>query len=314
MEGARDVTGQAASAPGRRLMRVSQTPSRIHLPTRHRPTIARLAALLAAFSLLVAACSAPSAPTGVVAGSTAGSPAEAQGTLRLGYFPNITHATALVGVESGIFAKALGQESTLEVATFNAGATASRRCWRARSTRRSSGRTRRSTPSPSRRARRSGSSPGRRRAGRTSSSGRRSRRPRTCAGKKLATPQLGNTQDVALRTWLLEQGPRRRSQGGGDVSILPQENAQTLETFTSRRHRRRLGAGAVGDPARPRGRVARSSSTSATLWPDGQYVTTHLIVRTDYLQAHPDVVQALLAGARRGQRARQQRPGRAPSS
>ena len=34
----------------------------------------------------------------------------------------------------------------------------------------------------------------------------------------------------------------------------------------------------------------------ATLWPAGRYVTTHLIVRTDYLAAHPDIIRALLAG------------------
>ena len=42
-------------------------------------------------------------------------------TLRLGYFPNVTHATALVGVEQGIFADALGDDVTLETSTFNAG-------------------------------------------------------------------------------------------------------------------------------------------------------------------------------------------------
>jgi NitT/TauT family transport system substrate-binding protein len=48
-------------------------------------------------------------------------------------------------------------------------------------------------------------------------------------GKKLATPQLGNTQDVALRYWLLGKGPHTDPQGGGDVSILPQDNATTLQ-------------------------------------------------------------------------------------
>jgi len=52
-------------------------------------------------------------------------------------------------------------------------------------------------------------------------------------GKRLGTPQLGNTQDVALRTWLADNGLSTDAQGGGDVSILPQENAQTLETFAS---------------------------------------------------------------------------------
>jgi ABC-type nitrate/sulfonate/bicarbonate transport system substrate-binding protein len=52
-------------------------------------------------------------------------------------------------------------------------------------------------------------------------------------GKKLATPQLGNTQDVALRTWLLDNGLKTDTNGGGDVSVLPQDNAQTLQSFQS---------------------------------------------------------------------------------
>src|SRR5262245_55669477 len=42
-------------------------------------------------------------------------------TLRLGYFPNITHAPALVGVGAGIFERTLGDGVTLETQTFNAG-------------------------------------------------------------------------------------------------------------------------------------------------------------------------------------------------
>src|SRR5207244_5912899 len=55
--------------------------------------------------------------------------------------------------------------------------------------------------------------------------------PAQLKGKKLATPQLGNTQDVALRSWLKSKGLQTDPQGGGDVQILPQENAQSLDTF-----------------------------------------------------------------------------------
>ena len=50
-------------------------------------------------------------------------------------------------------------------------------------------------------------------------------------GKMIASPQLGNTQDVALRTWLKSKGLSTDTTGGGDVSILPQDNAVTLTTF-----------------------------------------------------------------------------------
>lgn len=50
-------------------------------------------------------------------------------------------------------------------------------------------------------------------------------------GKKITTPQLGNTQDVALRTWLQDEGLTSDTSGGGDVSIVPQANADTLAAF-----------------------------------------------------------------------------------
>src|SRR5438309_333390 len=55
--------------------------------------------------------------------------------------------------------------------------------------------------------------------------------PADLKGKKIASPQLGNTQDVALRAWLKKQGFTTNPEGGGDVAILPQDNAQTLTTF-----------------------------------------------------------------------------------
>ena len=52
--------------------------------------------------------------------------------------------------------------------------------------------------------------------------------PADLAGTTLATPSLGNTQDVALRAWLEEQGYTTDTAGGGDVSITPQDNSDTL--------------------------------------------------------------------------------------
>ena len=53
-------------------------------------------------------------------------------------------------------------------------------------------------------------------------------------GKKIATPQLGNTQDVALRAWLKDEGLETTTSGSGDVEIVPQENPVSLETFRTR--------------------------------------------------------------------------------
>jgi NitT/TauT family transport system substrate-binding protein len=114
-------------------------------------------------------------------------------------------------------------------------------------------------------------------------------------GKKLATPQLGNTQDVALRYWLKDNGIATTPEGGGDASIVPQENAQTLETFK---------AGAISAAWVPEPWVTRLVTEGGgkvlvdekTLWPDGDFVTTHLIVRTKFLEEHPGAVRRLLDG------------------
>jgi NitT/TauT family transport system substrate-binding protein len=114
-------------------------------------------------------------------------------------------------------------------------------------------------------------------------------------GKKLADPQLGGTQDVALRFWLKQQGLNTDTQGGGDVSIAPQDNAQTLQTFQSGS----IDGAWVPEPWATRlvqeggGKVLVDERT---LWPNSQFVTAVLVVRTDFLQAHPATVKRLLAG------------------
>src|SRR3712207_167322 len=78
----------------------------------------------AAIALLVAA---NSAITGCAASAGAAPPSGAApsgATVRLGYFPNITHAPAIVGVENGFFRDAVGTGTTLETVTFNAGPSA----------------------------------------------------------------------------------------------------------------------------------------------------------------------------------------------
>jgi len=114
-------------------------------------------------------------------------------------------------------------------------------------------------------------------------------------GKKLATPQLGGTQDVALRYWLKQNNLKTDVQGGGDVSILPQDNAQTLETFRS---------GAIDGAWVPEPWATRLVQEGGgkvlvderTLWPGGQFVTTQLVVRTKFLKEHPATVGRLLDG------------------
>jgi NitT/TauT family transport system substrate-binding protein len=269
-------------------------------PTASRLPVGRFVRRVVALVTLAAiagACSGPGAGEQPVTSGPPGSGTSAalQGTLKLGYFPNITHATALVGVEGGIFAKALGPDVVFQTASFNAGSSAVEALLNGAIDVSYIG------PNPAINAfSKSSGQAIRVIAGATSGGAFLIVKPgidsaADLAGTRLATPQLGNTQDVALRTWLLDNGLQTDPQGGGDVSILPQENAQTLATFREGE----IDGAWVPEPWATRlvleghGKVLVDERS---LWPEEAYVTTHLMVRTDYLQAHPDLIAALLRG------------------
>ena len=216
-------------------------------------------------------------------------------TLRLGYFPNLTHAPALAGLRKGFFAKALGSNVTIEPHTFNAGGDAVTAILSNSIDAAFVG------PSPTTNAFvQSHGQAVRVIAGSTSGGVLLVVKPGIASitglkGKKIADPQLGATQDVALRWFLKSNGLSSDTAGGGDVSILPQDNAQTLNAFKQGQ----IDGAWVPEPWASRlviegkGRVLVNESD---LWPQGKFVTTNLIVRTDFLQAHPKRVKALLEG------------------
>ena len=214
-------------------------------------------------------------------------------TLRLGYFPNLTHATAIVGVEDGHFAEALGR-NRLETQTFNAGPEATQALLSGALDATYIG------PGPSTNAyAQSGGEAVRVVSGATSGGAALVVKPgietvEDLRGTKIATPQLGNTQDIALRFWLKEQGLSATQEGGGDVQVVPQENSQTADTFATGD----IDGAWVPEPYLSRlvndgGKVLVDERD---LWPDGQFVTTNLLVRTDFLEEHPDVVKQLIEG------------------
>lgn len=244
-------------------------------------------------SMALAACAGPSTRHAAAVAASKRTPA-APVTLRLGYFPNLTHATAIVGVDRGIFAKALGSDR-LRTTTFNAGPAAVEALFSGALDATYIG------PNPAINAFvKSKGAAIRIISGATAGGAALVVKPSITdaaqlRGKKLASPQLGNTQDVALRSWLAGKGLKTDAQGGGDVSILPQENAQTLETFK---------AGTVDGAWVPEPwatRLVREGGGKVLvderdLWPGGRFVTTHLVVRTAFLRAHPATVERLLEG------------------
>jgi NitT/TauT family transport system substrate-binding protein len=255
---------------------------------RIRPTSSALAGVV--ILSLLAACGRVNDPK---ADTTSG--ARSPVTLTLGYFPNITHAAAVAGVEKGIFVRHLPADVTFKTATFNAGPQAVEALFAGAVDATYIG------PNPAINAYvRSHGQAIRIVSGATSGGAALVVRPEINApadlkGRSVASPQLGNTQDVALRTWLAAQGLKTDVQGGGDVHVVPQENSQTLDTFRSGQ----IQGAWVPEPWATRlvqegnGKVLVDE---ASLWPDGRYVTTDLIVRTEFLETHRDVVKALLEG------------------
>jgi NitT/TauT family transport system substrate-binding protein len=211
--------------------------------------------------------------------------------VRLGFFPNITHATALVGVQKGFYAQYLGKAP--KTLTFNAGPAATEAVFSGAVDATYVG------PNPAINAYvKSHGEAIKIVAGAASGGASLIVKPtiKTAAdlrGKKISTPQLGNTQDVALRYWLKQQGLKTDKNGGGDVHIMPQDNSQTLQAF----EQGQIDGAWVPEPYASRlvleGK-GKQLVDENTLWPGGKFVITTLIVRTVFLKEHPETVKKLL--------------------
>ncbi|WP_406281180.1 ABC transporter substrate-binding protein [Embleya sp. NBC_00896] len=225
------------------------------------------------------------------AGSKAGTSAS---QIRLGFFANVTHATPLVGLQEGFFAKELGS-TEIKPTVFNAGPAAIEALKGGSIDATYIG------PNPSI----SGftSTNGellRIVAGATSGGASLVVKPginsaADLKGKKIASPQLGGTQDVALRAWLGTNGYKVETTGKGDVNVVPTENAQTLAAF----QKGDLDGAWLPEPWATRlvqEAGAKVLVDERTLWPQGKFVTTNLIVSTKFLKDHPDTVEALIKG------------------
>jgi NitT/TauT family transport system substrate-binding protein len=237
-------------------------------------------------ALLVGACAGAAAPATQTPG---GQPV----TLRLGYFPNVTHAAALVADRGGIFAEQLGEGVELRIHNFNAGGEAIEALFGDALDATYIG------PNPAINGfMRSGGEALRVVSGATSGGAFFVVRQgidsaADLRGARVAHPQpMGNTQDVALRAWLADQGLSADMQGGGDVSIRPLPNAQALEAFVSGE----IDGAWVPEPwaTRMLEQGGHILVDERDLWPEGRYVTTQLIVRTAFLEQHPDVVRDLI--------------------
>jgi NitT/TauT family transport system substrate-binding protein len=213
--------------------------------------------------------------------------------VRIGYFPNLTHATALVGVQEGLFQKELGG-TTIKSSTFNAGPSEIEALnadsidigWIG--------------PSPAINGFTKAGGKNLRIIGGSASGGvklvvnpQKIKTLKDVKGKRIATPQLGNTQDVALLNWISEQGWKVDAESGkGDVSVIRTDNKVTPDAYKSGS----VDGAWVPEPTASKlvAEGAKVLLDEADLWPDKKFVITNIIVRQEFLEEHPKAVEAVL--------------------
>ncbi|MEU1463405.1 aliphatic sulfonate ABC transporter substrate-binding protein [Streptomyces sp. NPDC005727] len=214
-------------------------------------------------------------------------------SVKIGYFGNLTHATALVGNQKGFFQKALGATKA-DYQIFNAGPSEIEALnsgsidigWIG--------------PSPAINGYTKSNGKSLRIIGGSASGGVRLvvnpekiKSLKDVRGKRIATPQLGNTQDVAFLNWVAEQGWKVDAQSGkGDVSVVRTDNKVTPDAFKSGS----VDGAWVPEPTASKlvaegGKVLLDESS---LWPGEKFVITNIVVSQNFLKEHPKAVEAVL--------------------
>ena len=216
-------------------------------------------------------------------------------TLRIGYFPNINHAQAVIGLNNGDFQKILGNNTKVETIVFNAGPSAVEALLANRIDATYIG------PNPTINGYVASGGKDIRVISGVSSGGASLvvrndagiQSVKDLGGKKFASPELGNTQDISLRKYLVNNG-YKTAENGGNVTVVPVANADILTLFL----KKEIDGAWVPEPWATRlvneanGKIFVDERD---LWPpQGKFVTANIIVRTDYLNQNPDVIKKLL--------------------
>jgi NitT/TauT family transport system substrate-binding protein len=245
-----------------------------------------LAAGVAAVAVLAAGCGSSSGSSGA-----SGSPV----VVRLGFLANITHEPALVGLEKDFFAKQLGKDVTLKTTVFSSGTEETTAILAGQLDAAYVG------PNPAINAWQKSNGTAIKIVSGAASGGASLvvkngiNSATQLKGKSLATPSLGNTQDVAARYWLKQHGLTTTLTGGGQVAIKPiKPNSAAVLQFKSGQ----LDGGWEPEPYATEMVLdgGRRLVNEASLWPDGRFVTTNLVVTQSFLKAHPSTVNGLLKG------------------
>lgn len=261
-----------------------------------RTALRRTFAVMAALPLLtLAACGygSQAKDDGAVKVAAGAKKTDGLDSVRIGYFGNLTHGTALVARQKGLFQKELGGTEA-KYAVFNAGPSEIEAL--------NSGSIDIGFIGPSPAVNGYVKSGGKnlRIVGGSASGGVKLvvnpdtvKSLKDVEGKRIATPQLGNTQDVAFLNWAAEQGWEVDAQSGkGDVTVVRSDNKVTPDAFR---------AGSVDGAWVPEPTASRLVAEGgkvlldeASLWPDEKFVITNIIVRQEFLKEHPKAVEAVL--------------------
>jgi sulfonate transport system substrate-binding protein len=227
-------------------------------------------------------------------GSGTNMQASEQKTLRIGYFPNINHAQAVIGLGRGDFQKALGDNVEVTTQIFNAGPAAIEALFANQIDVAYIG------PNPAINGYMQSNGEALRIISGAASGGAvfvvrndsGINSPQDLANKKFSSPQLGNTQDVALRKYLLDNGYKTK-ENGGNVEVIPAKTADIVSLMI----KKDIDGAWVPEPWGAKlikEANAKVLVDERDLWPDGQFVTAHIIARTDYIERDPDIIKKLL--------------------
>ena len=239
-------------------------------------------------ALLVAGAAACSSSSSTSSGSTTGTSAAgaAPVTVRLGFQANITHAPALVAIKNGYFAQALGKAGTVQTTTFTSGTQETTAILAGQLDAAYVG------PNPAINTwQKSNGTAIKIVSGAATGGASIVVKPGISGasqlkGQSLASPSLGNTQDVALRYWLKQQGLATSATGGGDVTIKPTTpNSAAVLEFKS---------GQIAGASEPAPYDIEMVKDGGKVLLSEPGVTTVLMVTQSFLSAHPAIVTDLL--------------------
>ena len=241
-------------------------------------------AAVAGTALLVAGCSSGGSSSSAASGSSTA--AAAPVTVRLGYLANITHAPALIAVKNGYFTKELGSAGTVKTSTFSSGTQETTAILAGQLDAAYVG------PNPAINAwQKSNGTAIKIVSGVATGGASIVVKPSISSaaqlkGQSVATPSLGNTQDVAVRYWLKQQGLTTSATGGGDVSIKPTTpNSAAVLEFKS---------GQIAGASEPSPYDVEMVQDGGKVLLSEPGVTTVLMVTQSFLSAHPAIVADLL--------------------